>query len=100
MESTIGIIFMGTPHAGANLAKWAAVLANLAKIAKSTNQDIVEALKPGSQVLAGLEQEFHRMLEKRRRDGNPALKVFCMYEELPVTGIGMVSLLLMDPVYG
>jgi protein SERAC1 len=90
MESTIGIIFMGTPHAGADLAKWASVLANLAKVAKATNQDIVEVLKPGSQVLAGLEQEFHRILEKRRQDGKPQLKIFCIYEELPVNGIGMV----------
>jgi protein SERAC1 len=91
MESTIGIIFMGTPHAGADLAAWASILTNLTKIAKHANQDIVEVLKPGSQILAGLQQEFHRLLERRKQDGKPQLKIFCIYEELPVTGIGMVS---------
>ena len=83
---------MGTPHAGSDIATWASVLTNLAKIAKQANQDIIEVLKPGSQVLAGLQQEFHRLLEKRNRDGKPELKIFCFYEELPVMGIGMVSL--------
>jgi protein SERAC1 len=91
MESTTGIIFMGTPHAGADLATWASVLTKLAKVAKHANQDIVEVLKPGSQVLAGLQQEFHRLLDRRKQDRKPPLKIFCIYEELPVTGIGMVS---------
>jgi protein SERAC1 len=82
---------MGTPHAGADLATWASILTNIAKIARHANKDILEVLKPGSQVLAGLQQEFHRLLEQRKQDGKPQLNIFCFFEELPVVGIGMVS---------
>lgn len=44
-----------------------------------------------SQVLAGLQQEFHRLLKQREQDRKPQLKIFCFYEELPVAGIGMAS---------
>jgi hypothetical protein len=91
IETTTGVIFIGTPHAGADIAAWVSILTGLAKIAKHTNSDIVEVLKPGSQVLAGLQQEFHRLLEQRKQDDKPRLKIFCIYEELPVSGIGMVS---------
>jgi len=91
IETTTGVIFIGTPHASADIAAWISILTSLAKIAKHTNSDIVEVLKPGSQVLAGLQREFHRLLEQRKQDDKPQLKIYCIYEELPVSRIGMVS---------
>lgn len=91
MESVVGVIFMGTPHAGADLAVWASLLTNVAKIGKNANRDILDVLNPGSQVLAGLQQEFHILLERRRKDGKRELKIYCIFEELLVTGVGMVS---------
>src|SRR5579871_4943003 len=91
LECTIGIIFMGTPHAGADITKWTPILMNLAKLVKNVNEDIMEVLKPGSQVLAGLQQEFHRLLARRAADNKSEFKIFCIYEEKPVVGIGMVS---------
>lgn len=57
LESTAGIIFLGTPHTGSNLADWASILTNLSWIVRPTNKDIVNVLKPGSEMLANLQQE-------------------------------------------
>lgn len=91
IECTLGIMFMGTPHAGADTAKLASILGNLVGLVKQVNSDIVGVLKPDSEVLAGLQQEFHRLLKQRAKNSKPEIKLFCFYEELPVTGIGTVS---------
>lgn len=53
--------------------------------------DVVNVLKPGSEMLADLQQEFHTMLDARRKDGRTAIELFCFFEELPVSGVGMVG---------
>ncbi|CAI7655933.1 unnamed protein product [Penicillium pancosmium] len=63
-------------------------LASLAKALRASNSAIVGVLKPGSEMLANLQQEFHGMLEDRRRNENNLIEIFCFYEELEVEGIG------------
>ena len=91
LEYTRGIAFMGTPHAGSDLTKWGSILTSISTLLKATNREIVEVLKPGSEVLANLQQEFHLLIERRRKDHKPDLDLYCCFEELPVVNIGMVS---------
>jgi hypothetical protein len=89
-DSTKAIAFLGTPHRGANLASWAAWLATYTNIVKKTNQDIVNLLKPQSEVHDRINQDFHRMLLQAQSQKRP-LEITCFFEELHVKGIGEVS---------
>jgi protein SERAC1 len=88
-------MFMGTPHVGSNLARWTKVLTGISNIVRKSNTEIIGVLKPGSEMLANLQQEFHTMLEKRSKDGKPQIKIFCFYEEIPVVGVGEASLAIL-----
>lgn len=85
-----GICFLGTPHAGASKADWGNIATHLAHVVRNTNKDIVRVLKPDSEVLARIQQEFHAMLRIRNDSGLPAWKITCFFEELAMTGIGKV----------
>jgi hypothetical protein len=86
----MGIAFLGTPHFGADLAKWASFGANLTRGLIATNTKIVGVLKPDSEVLAGIQKRFHAMLDIRRNQGQP-IEIVCFYEELPLAFVGLVS---------
>ncbi|KNG89609.1 sesB-related regulatory protein [Aspergillus nomiae NRRL 13137] len=87
IQSTRGIIFLGTPHHGAGLARWAEIVSRSIGLVKQTNPDIVNVLKRDSEVLARIQEGFHTMV---RSVEPPPIKVTCFYEELPVLGIGFV----------
>jgi protein SERAC1 len=65
-------------------------LTGISKAFRRTNKDIVRVLKPGSEMLANVQQEFGMMLEGRREEGRKKIKMFCFYEELGYVGIGEV----------
>ncbi|KAF1844989.1 uncharacterized protein K460DRAFT_354850 [Cucurbitaria berberidis CBS 394.84] len=90
LPSTVGIAFMGTPHLGSNKADWASPITRLSNLLRKTNQEIVAVLKPGSEMLANLQQEFHTMLEDRRRNEGKWVDIFCFYEEVAYPGIGEI----------
>lgn len=79
---------MGTPHLGSRKADWAHPLTQLSSLLRKTNREIVTVLKPASEMLATLQQEFHSMLEDRRRNQGKWIEIFCFYEELSYSGIG------------
>ncbi|GAB1314018.1 Tetratricopeptide-like helical (Fragment) [Madurella fahalii] len=89
VRSTRGIIFLGTPHHGAGLARWAERFARFLGHIKQTNARIVEVLKRDSEVLARIQDSFHAMVMARTRDGQP-IQITCFYEELPLQGVGLV----------
>ena len=89
-DSAKAIAFLGTPHRGANLANWAAWLGTYTNIVKKTNQDIVNLLKPQSEVHDRINQDFHKMLLQAQPQRKP-LEIVCFFEELPVKGIGEAS---------
>jgi protein SERAC1 len=91
LGSAAAIAFIGTPHCGSTGADWATPLTRLSNVLRKTNSQIVQVLKPGSEMLANLQQEFHTMLIDRTRNQKRTMDIFCFYEELPVTGIGKVS---------
>ena len=92
LDCTSGIIFMGTPHVGADLATWASIFTSLSAVVRRNAGELVNVLKPGSEVLAALQQEFHTMLDARREALKPRIRIFCFYEEIPVIGVGKVML--------
>lgn len=87
---TTGIVFMGTPHHGADLAAWAKTGSQLMNVLKKTNKDIVAVLKPDSEVLASIQQDFGNLL-RNRQQGRTAINITCFFEELPVEVVGEVS---------
>lgn len=91
LEYTYAIAFMGTPHAGSDLAQWAGILTRLSNILRKTAVEIVDVLRPGSEMLANLQQEFHTMLNARQKEGKKPIKIFCFFEELAITGVGKVT---------
>lgn len=91
LESTIAIAFMGTPHVGSAKAEWAAPLTRLCNVLRKTNSEITQVLKPGSEMLANLQEEFHGMLRDRSKNHQKTMELFCFYEEVDVVGVGAVG---------
>jgi protein SERAC1 len=82
LSSTAGIIFLGTPHAGARLAEWFSIITKVSQIVRPTNRPIVDVLRPGSEMLANVQQEFHRLLDQRQNRGESVPRIHCFFEEL------------------
>jgi hypothetical protein len=96
LESTIGIVFMGTPHMGSSKASMASPITRLTNLLRRTNKKLVDVLTPDSEVLASVQQEFHTMLEDRSRNYGKQLEIYCFYEEKAVSGIGEVRISTYD----
>lgn len=86
---TAGIIFLGVPHCGADLASWAKFGTNMVKILRPTNKDIVGVLRPGSEMLHEVQKNFHIILRRRSEEGSE-IPITCFFEELPVFLVGEV----------
>ncbi|MCJ1271350.1 hypothetical protein MMC22_011250 [Lobaria immixta] len=86
---TIGISFLGTPHHGADLAAWAKFGTTIANIFKSANSDIVSVLRPGSEILARVQDGFHGLLRMRINEGSE-IAITCFFEELALPAVGKV----------
>ena len=67
-------------------------------IVKTANTDILEVLKPSSEVLENLTQDFHTMLRSREQAQHPSIKLTCFVEELPVSKAGK-NFIVYDEVY-
>ncbi|KAF7519720.1 hypothetical protein PCG10_009763, partial [Penicillium crustosum] len=90
LHSTCGIIFLGTPHHGSGLARWAEALSRSIGLVKKTNSKIVGVLKRDSEVLARIQDGFHTMVKARSAHSLPPIEITCFYEEMPLPGIGLV----------
>lgn len=101
LESTYGILFLGTPHGGSDKEKMGQVLRRFANLACDTNKKILDVLSPKSEVLAIIEQRFQRYC--RNSQGLHQIKIHNCHEKLPVKrgklgnfallDLGLVSLL-------
>lgn len=91
LRSTRGIIFLGTPHHGAGLARWAELLSRSIGLVKQTNSNIVGVLRRDSEVLARIQDSFHTMVMARTKESLPPIEITCFYEELPLPGVGLVG---------
>ena len=90
-QFTRAIAFLGTPHCGSDHASWGIVLGYSTNLLKRTNKDIIRVLKPDSEVLARVQQDFHNMLSMQM---SKPLKITCFFEELPMPGLGEASITL------
>ncbi|KAK4246934.1 hypothetical protein C7999DRAFT_41647 [Corynascus novoguineensis] len=90
LQSTRGIAFLGTPHHGSGLARWAELLSPHIGLFKQTDTEIVAVLQRESEVLAQIQEGFHTMVIARGDDGQGKIEITCFFEELPLRGIGQV----------
>jgi hypothetical protein len=82
-KATIGVIFAGTPHRGADAGKWAAVAAHLSKfVFKNSNTNITNALQRGAETTERLQSDFSRILSK--------LRVYTFSEDRDFPGVGII----------
>ena len=88
-QLTVGIVFLGVPHCGADLGAWESFGTQLANVVKRPNQDILGVLKPGSEMLHLVENDFHKILRLRKDEGSE-ISITCFYEELDVRPFGQV----------
>jgi hypothetical protein len=89
LESTRGIAFLGTPHHGVDLAKWAELLCRFVGLIKATNPALVKVLRAESEVLARIKLSFDLVTRSRAAMGQP-IEITSFYETLPIRGIGQV----------
>lgn len=90
LRLTRGIAFLGTPHHGAGLARWAELLARHIGAVKQTNSEILAVLRRDSEVLARIQDQFHTMIMARSKEQTELIEICCFYEELPLPGAGLV----------
>jgi protein SERAC1 len=90
-RSTYGIVFLGTPHHGAGLAKWAALFSQAVGIIQQINKEIVDILRRDSEVLARIQDSFHTMIRIRHGEGLQPIEITCFYEQLPMGNFDLVS---------
>lgn len=87
-DSTRGVIFLGTPHKGAELALWAKRLARVVGLVKQTNPTILDQLQ--TEELDRIQDSFDILLRSRGVSKLSPIEVKCFFEEKPMTGIGHV----------
>ncbi|GKU16015.1 unnamed protein product [Fusarium langsethiae] len=87
---TRGVIFLGTPHHGSNLAKMGELVSRSVGMIKDTNSDIVQVLTPDSEVLARIKDSFQALIMTRSKNETNTIEITCFYEELPKKGVGIV----------
>ena len=95
-DSIHGIMFIGTPHAGSDLSKFALALGYIIKasVVKSPNISNIAVLEKDSEVLAGIQDSFSTAITKRERLEKKRVEIHCCTEEHTVTGLGRVGVYL------
>ncbi|MCJ1384068.1 hypothetical protein MMC17_007184 [Xylographa soralifera] len=88
-ESTMGMMFFGTPHLGADLAVWAKAGIELANLLRKNNSNIVGVLEPSSEMLADIRDGLGELF-RIRYESRDSLLIACFWEALPVTGVGEI----------
>ncbi|OBT95600.1 hypothetical protein VE01_05937 [Pseudogymnoascus verrucosus] len=89
LSSTRGIAFLGTPHAGSDLARFATAVANFVRfsLGKKSNTKLLEVLTKNSEVLADISNGFFTMVRRRESTQMP-IALHAFVEELDVDFLG------------
>lgn len=75
-ESTVGVIFLGTPHRGSEAAKWGVLIASLEEVWGSTEKRILKDLQKQSGTLTDRLHDFSSWLFSE------SVPVVCYWEQL------------------
>lgn len=86
---TTGVIFMGTPHNGSDLAAWASLAARMISPIKDVNKSILQTLERECEGLRDVQDAFGQLVLIRQREGS-RIEMTCFFEELAVTGVNKV----------
>ncbi|EHK48670.1 hypothetical protein TRIATDRAFT_191799 [Trichoderma atroviride IMI 206040] len=87
LSSTRGVAFLGTPHAGSDLEKFATAVINIVRIAKNPNKKLLGVLRRNSEILANIKDGFLTMVMRRLQDRQNSLRpieLHAFIEEQPV----------------
>jgi len=82
VESTRGVVFLGTPFEGSAKARWASVAAKYLDLFTSTNREKIKDMEERSQKLASINEAFLKFLKARDRSSKP-VEIACFFEEYP-----------------
>jgi pimeloyl-ACP methyl ester carboxylesterase len=85
-KSTKGIIFMGTPLGGADLANLGYKLAKCINTVRKTNFQIVGNIQRNSEILLAVQQQFRQLLQ----NSGTGISVYCFFEEKAVGAVGFI----------
>jgi protein SERAC1 len=92
LSSTRGIAFLGTPHAGSDLERFATAMANIVSLVKKPNKRLLQVLNKDSETLANTIGGFHTMVQRRLREGRlKPIDLHAFIEEKPVEFLECVS---------
>lgn len=87
----IRIVFLEVSHCESDLASWANFETWMVDLFKRANSNIIEVLRPGSEMLRMMKNGFHNIL-KLRKNKESEISITCFFEELNVTGVEEVWL--------
>lgn len=84
-DNTVGMIFLGTPFAGSDKARWGGIGVGLANLLGLKTKDTdIEDLKEGSAKLTEINRNFKNLIKERDRNHElRKLEVVCYFEEHP-----------------
>lgn len=80
-----GMIFLATPFAGSNLAKWGEIVRRIFDVVKKTDQKTLKTLQENSHDLKELGMAFPEVIRKRNRTVN-RVEIMFFYETLDTYG--------------
>ncbi|KAL3953290.1 hypothetical protein ACCO45_013233 [Purpureocillium lilacinum] len=90
---TYGVIFLGTPHRGSELASVGKIAARIAGLGLAeSDHKLLTALELGSTELERIADSFSRMLPKQSKGMN----VYSFFEALPLTGLSLAGKVVED----
>jgi pimeloyl-ACP methyl ester carboxylesterase len=87
--STTAIAFMGTPHSGSALARWAKVPVVSLGVLKSSSTSLLSVLQTDDDVLCRIQNDFLEMIRARAKTDR-GIEITCFYEALPMPLIGTI----------
>jgi len=82
-QSLKGVIFLGTPHRGAWMARWAGIPARALGVLKTTNRSLLDILNTNSELLDDIHNRFLLMIRDEREGGRP-VRLTCFWEAKPM----------------
>ena len=91
LEATRAIAFLGPPHAGSGLAKWAETSFRVLGLFKQANPEILSTLRQDSEVLSRVHDDFAKLLRLRAKDGQEE-EIAVPMESAVISGYPQISI--------